>query len=246
MNAHFLTQDTSPMNSSLSGKTVVVIGGSSGIGAAVAKAAAARGAQVVLAGRRLVSGTENGLRSEPVDVTDAASLQRLFEAVGRFDHLVYTSGPSVRAKPLVDTDLDEAQENFNVKLWGSLRAIQLALPFLDERGSITLTSGQLGRKLAPGQFIKTGINAATEALGKQLAKELAPRRVNVVSPGVIDTPAYAGLAEEQRLAMFVKAGGALPVGRVGQAEEVAAGYVLAMENGFMTGSVIDIDGGGQL
>ena len=142
------------MNSSLSGKTVVVIGGSSGIGAAVAKAAAARGAQVVLAGRRLVSGTENGLRSEPVDVTDAASLQGLFEAVGRFDHLVYTSGPSVRAKPLVDTDLDEAQENFNVKLWGSLRAIQLALPFLDERGSITLTSGQLGRKLAPGQFIK--------------------------------------------------------------------------------------------
>ena len=234
------------MTSSLHGKTVIVIGGSSGIGAAVAKAAAARGAQVVLAGRRLVSGVENGLRSEPVDVTDAASLQRLFETVGRFDHLVYTSGPNVRAKPLVETDLNEAQENFNVKLWGSLRAIQLALPFLDEHGSISLTSGQLGRKLAPGQFIKTSINAATEALGKQLAKELAPRRVNVISPGVIDTPAYAGLAQEQRLAMFAKAGGALPVGRVGQAHEVAAGYVLAMENGFMSGAVIDIDGGGLL
>ena len=234
------------MTSSLSGKTVVVIGGSSGIGAAVAKAAAARGAQVVLAGRRLTSGMHNGLRSEPVDVTDTASVQRLFEAVGRFDHLVYTSGPSVRAKPLAETDLDEAQENFNVKLWGALRAIQLALPFLAEHGSISLTSGQLGRKLAPGQFIKVGINAATEALGKQLAKELAPRRVNVISPGVIDTPAYAGLAEEQRLAMFAKAGSALPVGRVGQAEEVAAGYVLAMENGYVTGSVIDIDGGGLL
>ncbi|WP_456026828.1 SDR family oxidoreductase [Pseudomonas capeferrum] len=234
------------MASSLSGKTVIVIGGSSGIGAAVAKAATARGAQVVLAGRRLTSGVDNGVRSEPVDVTDTASLQRLFEAVGRFDHLVYTSGPSVRAKPLLDTDLDEAQDNFNVKLWGSLRAIQQALPFLDEHGSITLTSGQLGRKLAPGQFIKTGINAATEALGKQLAKELAPRRVNVISPGVIDTPAYAGLAEEQRQAMFAKAGGALPVERVGQADEVAAGYVLAMENGFVTGAVIDIDGGGLL
>ena len=234
------------MTSSLNGKTVIVIGGSSGIGAAVAKAAAARGAQVVLAGRRLVSGVENGLRSEPVDVTDSASLQRLFASVGRFDHLVYTSGPSVRAKNLADTDLDEAQDNFNVKLWGALRAIQQALPFLHEHGSIILTSGQLGRKLAAGQFIKTGINAATEALGKQLAKELAPRRVNVISPGVIDTPAYAGLCEEQRLAMFAKAGGALPVGRVGQAEEVAAGYVLAMENGFMTGAVIDIDGGGQL
>jgi NAD(P)-dependent dehydrogenase (short-subunit alcohol dehydrogenase family) len=234
------------MTSPLNGKTVIVIGGSSGIGAAVAQAAAARGAQVVLAGRRLVAGVDNGVRSEPVDVTAAASLQRLFERVGRFDHLVYTAGPSVRAKTLIETDLNEAQENFNVKLWGSLRAIQLALPHLDERGSISLTSGQLGRKLVPGQFIKVGINAATEALGKQLAKELAPRRVNVISPGVIDTPAYAGLAEEARLAMFAKAGGALPVGRVGQAEEVAAGYVLAMENGYITGAVIDIDGGGLL
>jgi NAD(P)-dependent dehydrogenase (short-subunit alcohol dehydrogenase family) len=234
------------MTHSLSGKTVVVIGGSSGIGAAVAKAAAAHGAQVVLAGRRVSSGVENGVRSEPVDVTDSASLQRLFEAVGRFDHLVYTAGPSVRAKNLIDTDLDEAQDNFNVKLWGSLRAIQLALPFLDEHGSISLTSGQLGRKFAPGQFIKTGINAATEALGKQLAKELAPRRVNVICPGVIDTPAYAGLDEAQRLAMFASVGGTLPVGRVGQADEVAEGYVLAMENGFMTGAVIDINGGGLL
>ncbi|MDE1908854.1 MAG: SDR family oxidoreductase [Pseudomonas sp.] len=234
------------MTSPLNGTTIIVIGGSSGIGAAVAKQAVARGAHVVLAGRRLSSTVENGVRSEQVDVTDAASLQRLFETVGPFDHLVYTAGPAVQAKALIETDLNLAQDNFNVKLWGSLRAIQSALPFLAERGSITLTSGQLGRKTVAGQFIKTGINAATEALGKQLAKELAPRRVNVVSPGVIDTEAYAGLSDEQRLAMFAKAGGALPVGRVGQAEEVAAGYVLAMENGFVTGSVIDVDGGGLL
>ncbi|AIB42119.1 MULTISPECIES: SDR family oxidoreductase [Pseudomonas] len=234
------------MTSSLSGKTIIVIGGSSGIGAAIAQAALARGAHVIVAGRRLAPGSDSGLRNEPVDVTDSASLKQLFETVGRFDHLVYTSGPSVRAKPLIETDLDEARDNFDVKLWGALRAIQHALPFLHEQGSITLTSGQLGRKLAAGQFIKTGINAATEALGKQLAKELAPRRVNVISPGVIDTPAYAGLGQEQRLAMFAKAGQGLPVGRVGQAEEVAAGYVLAMENGFMTGAVVDIDGGGLL
>eukprot|EP01034_Spumella_vulgaris_P002356 gene2356-3066_t len=234
------------MTSPLKGQTVVVIGGSSGIGAEVARQAASRGAHVVLAGRRLSSTVDNGVRGEPVDVTDSAALQRLFEAVGRFDHLVFTSGPAVQAKHLQDTDLQLAQDNFNVKLWGALRAIQQALPFLDERGSIVLTSGQLGRKLVPGQFIKVGINAATEALGKQLAKELAPRRVNVVSPGVIDTPAYAGMPEEQRQGMFAKAGGALPVGRVGQAEEVAAGYLMAMENGFMTGSVIDIDGGGLL
>ncbi|NVZ40915.1 SDR family oxidoreductase, partial [Pseudomonas sp. 21615526] len=203
------------MTSPLNGTTIIVIGGSSGIGAAVAKQAVARGAHVVLAGRRLSSTVENGVRSEQVDVTDAASLQRLFETVGQFDHLVYTAGPAVQAKALIETDLNLAQDNFNVKLWGSLRAIQSALPFLAERGSITLTSGQLGRKTVAGQFIKTGINAATEALGKQLAKELAPRRVNVVSPGVIDTEAYAGLSDEQRLAMFAKAGGALRVGRVG-------------------------------
>ena len=133
------------MVSSLSGKTVIVIGGSSGIGAAVAQAAIARGAHVVLAGRRLTSGIENGVRSEPVDVTDSESLQRLFETVGHFDHLVYTSGPSVQAKPLSETNLDEAQDNFDVKLWGALRAIQQALPFLHEHGSISLTSGQLGR-----------------------------------------------------------------------------------------------------
>ena len=234
------------MTSSLSGKTIIVIGGSSGIGAAVAQAALARGAHVIVAGRRLAPGSDSGLRNEPVDVTDSASLKQLFETVGRFDHLVYTSGPSVRAKPLIETDLDEARDNFDVKLWGALRAIQHALPFLHEQGSITLTSGQLGRKLAAGQFIKTGINAATEALGKQLAKELAPRRVNVISPGVIDTPAYAGLGQEQRLAMFAKAGQGLPVGRVGQAEEVAAGDEMGMENGFITGAVVDIDGGGLL
>lgn len=234
------------MTASLQGKTVIVIGGSSGIGAAVAALASERGAQVVLAGRRLTAGNQNGLRSEPVDVTDSTSLQRLFERVGRFDHLVYTSGPSVQAKPLAETNLDEAQANFNVKLWGSLRAIQLALPYLDAQGSISLTSGQFGRKTMAGQFIKTGINAATEALGKQLAKELAPRRVNVISPGVIDTAAYGGLSEDQRQALFATAGGGLPVGRVGQAREAAAAYLLAMENGFITGSVLDVDGGGLL
>ncbi|MCF8991692.1 SDR family NAD(P)-dependent oxidoreductase, partial [Pseudomonas carnis] len=92
------------MTSSLSGKTIIVIGGSSGIGAAVAQAALARGAHVIVAGRRLAPGSDSGLRSEPVDVTDSASLKQLFETVGRFDHLVYTSGPSVRAKPLIETD----------------------------------------------------------------------------------------------------------------------------------------------
>ena len=180
------------------------------------------------------------------DLTDEASLHALFSAVGAFDHLVITAGPLVQAKPLAETAFEQAQADFNVKFWGSLRAVQAALPTLAPQGSITLTSGQLSRKYLGGQLIKTGINAALEAVGKQLAKELAPRRVNVVSPGITATEAYDGMSAAQRQALFERVSDSLPVGRIGQAADVAAGYLLAMENGFVTGSVIDIDGGGLL
>lgn len=179
-------------------------------------------------------------------MTDDASLHALFAAVGAFDHLVITAGPLVDAKPLAETALEQAQADFNVKFWGSLRAVQAALPTLAPQGSITLTSGQLSRKYLNGQLVKTAINAALEAVGKQLAKELAPRRVNVVSPGITATEAYDGMSAAQRQALFERVSVSLPVGRVGQAADVAAGYLLAMENGFVTGSVIDIDGGGLL
>ncbi|MBI6137600.1 SDR family oxidoreductase [Serratia sp. TSA_7] len=239
-------------SSSLNRQKLVIIGGNSGIGAAVAYAAVANGASVVLASRRsgcmqhYQPADGGNLRVMQADVTDENSLRALFAEVGEFDHLVFTAGPAVQAKLLADTDFDKAQANFDVKLWGALRAIQAALPTLSPKGSITLTSGQLSRKYLSGQLIKTGINAALEAIGKQLAKELAPRRVNVVSPGVTVTEAYDALGAEQRQAMFAKISAGLPVGRVGQAADVAAGYLLAMENGFITGSVIDIDGGGLL
>ncbi|CAI2414863.1 SDR family oxidoreductase [Serratia proteamaculans] len=240
-------------SSSLNRQKLVILGGNSGIGAAVAYAAIERGANVVLASRRVGSMQQyqpadggGNLRVMQADVTDENSLRALFAEIGEFDHLVFTAGPAVQARLLAETDFDEAQANFDVKLWGALRAIKAALPTLSPRGSITLTSGQLSRKYLSGQLIKTGINAALEAVGKQLAKELAPRRVNVVSPGVTATEAYDALNAEQRQAMFAKTGAGLPVGRVGLAAEVAAGYLLAMENGFVTGSVIDIDGGGLL
>lgn len=228
-------------------QTVVVIGGSSGIGAAVASNAAERGARVYSVGRRVeTSETHVGIRHESADVTDDASLRQLFERIGAFDHLVITAGPSVSAKPLADSDLLQAQQAFDVKFWGTLRAIQAALPYLSERGSITLTSGLLSRKFVAGQFIKTTLNAALESLAKQLAKELAPRRVNVISPGVTDTEAYAGMDESQRSAMFARTSAALPVGRVGTPQDLAAAFMLVMENGFISGSIIDVDGGGLL
>ncbi|MBV4458582.1 SDR family oxidoreductase [Pseudomonas sp. COR58] len=235
-----------PLESSLRGQTVVVIGGSSGIGAAVASGAAARGACVYAVGRRTDAGGTGDVRQASADITDDASLRQLFERIGAFDHLVITAGPNVGAKPLADSDLLLAQQAFDVKFWGAVRSIQQALPYLSERGSITLTSGLLSRKFVAGQFVKTTLNAALEALAKQLAKELAPRRVNVVSPGVTDTEAYAGMDESQRAAMFARTSAALPVGRIGTPQDLAAAFMLAMENGFISGSIIDVDGGGLL
>lgn len=239
-------------NPSLQHKTVVVIGAGSGIGAAVARQAAARGAKVVLAGRSLEALQRQqaqlppSARSLAVDITDAASLGDLFSAVGAFDHLVISAGPAITAKPLADTDLLDAQRAFEVKFWGVWRAVQAALPHLAAQGSISLTSGLLSRKMVPGQVLKTTLNAALEALGKHLAKELAPRRVNVISPGVTATEAYAGMPEEARQAMFARTAASLPVGRVGQPDDIAAAFILAMENGFISGSLIDVDGGGLL
>ncbi|MBB1612764.1 dehydrogenase [Pseudomonas sp. UMC65] len=239
-------------NSSLARQTLVVIGAGSGIGAAVARQAAARGARVVLAGRSLEALQRQQAQlpesacSIAVDITDAASLQALFARVGAFDHLVISAGPAIAAKPLADTDLLDAQRAFEVKFWGVWRAVQAALPTLAPQGSISLTSGLLSRKMVPGQVLKTTLNAALEALGKHLAKELAPRRVNVISPGVTATEAYAGMPEDAREAMFARTAANLPVGRVGQPDEVAAAFILAMENGFISGSLIDVDGGGLL
>ncbi|HEN3609454.1 TPA: SDR family oxidoreductase [Yersinia enterocolitica] len=237
-------------SSSLNQQKVVILGGNSGIGAAVAYAVVARGAKVVLVSRRSVGSIPSNDNSEilrmSADMTNEDSLKKVFSQVGAFDHLVITAGPAVKAKPLAETSLTEAQEDFDVKLWGALRAIQAALPYLNEQSSIALTSGLLSRKFISGQFIKTAINAALEAVGKQLAKELAPRRVNIVSPGVTATEAYSRMNSEQRQAMFTKVSASLPVGRVGQPVDIASAYILLLENSFMTGSVIDVEGGGLL
>jgi len=235
----------------LAGQKLVVIGGSSGIGFAVAQAAAAQGAALVIASSQLARAEAaaaklTGSEAFAVDVTDEASLHRFFDILGPFDHLVITAGPGVASARLLDTDIASVAAAFDNKVFGALRTIKAALPHLRRDGSITLTSGLLSRRAGAGSLVKTAMNAAIEASAKQLAKELAPVRVNVVSPGLTDTEAYAGMDEAARRAMFDKVGAGLPVGRVGKPEDVAAGYLLAISNGFVTGSVIDIEGGGLL
>ncbi len=229
---------------SLHQQHVVVLGGTSGLGRAVAYAANEAGAKVTILGRSADS--SDGITGIAVDITDNSSLAKAFATTGTIQHLVLTSGARVGSPRLAALSQEELRLAFNVKVFGYVQAIQAALPYLAEDASITLTSGILARKYGAGGLLKSMVNASVEAMGKNLAKELAPRRVNVVSPGVIDTELWGIAGSEGRNATMARVGSGLPAGRVGQANEVAQVYLLAMQNGFMTGTVLDIEGGGLL
>ncbi|MFB2872371.1 SDR family oxidoreductase [Aeromonas jandaei] len=210
----------------------VVIGGHSGIGEAVVAALSNRPGRVIAASRR-----------DGVDVTDPATLEAFFQHHGPLDHLVITAGSQAPGGHFLALDNAAAKSAFDTKFWGTLAIIKAAAPHLKPNGSITLTSGFLARKTVPGTLVKTAMNAALEASAKILARELAPLRVNVVSPGLTDTSAYQAMSPESRQAMLERAATTLPAGRYGRAQDIATGYLLAIDNPFMTGATIDLDGG---
>lgn len=227
--------------------TVVVIGGLSGIGRAVAEQAAAAGARVIVAGRRAAPADfPASITTAQVDIGDDASVARLFDSIGPFDHLVVTAGPVIASAKLANLNIADAMAAFNVKFFGQMRVVQRAVSTINSAGSITLTSGLLARKAASGGLVKATMNAATEIMAKTLAKELAPLRINVVSPGMVESGMWGEMSEADRKAMAARAGAGLPVGRVGQGSDLAQAYLMLMQNGFMTGSVVDVDGGGLL
>jgi NAD(P)-dependent dehydrogenase (short-subunit alcohol dehydrogenase family) len=227
--------------------TIVVIGGLSGIGRAVAERAAAAGARVIAAGRRAAPADFPAqIETAQLDIGDEDAVQRFFAALGAVDHVVVTAGPVIPSQRIAELDIAAAQQAFDTKVFGQLRVARHAAAHIAPGGSITLTSGLLARKAVPGGLVKSAMNAAVEAIGKTLAKELAPVRVNVVSPGMVETGMWGPLPEAERQAMARRAGAGLPVGRVGQPDDLAAAYRLVLDNGFMTGAVIDVDGGGLL
>lgn len=210
----------------------VVIGGTSGIGAAVAMALAERPGRV-----------ETASRTTGLDIADPAAVAAYFQQLGPIDHLIVTAGSSAPGGKVADVDFDAAKAAFDVKFWGSILLAREAAKTIRPGGTITLTSGFLARRTVPGTFVKTAMNAALEATAKILARELAPLRVNVVSPGLTRTEAYAGMTGEARDTMFDRAAATLPAGRFGEPQDIARGYLFAIDNPFVTGSVIDIEGG---
>lgn len=210
----------------------VIFGGSTGIGKAIASALSHRGGDVFSLGR-----------SNGIDVASAASIEEWFLANGEVDHVIFTAGSQAPAGMVTGLDIDAAKAAFDVKFWGAVRVAQTAAKYIRSGGTLTLTSGFLARKTVPGTFVKTTMNAALEAGVKILARELAPVRVNIVSPGLTDTEAYSGMAASDREQMFASAAKALPVGRVASPKDVAKGYLFVIDCDSVTGAVIDIDGG---
>lgn len=232
----------------LQGKKVVIIGGSSGIGLATAKAAVTAGAKVLLAGRSLQKLAQaqaeiGGGEISSLDLLQEDAVKKFFAEVGIIDHLVI-SGSSVTAGSFRELETSDARKSVDSKFWGAYLAAKYAQ--MQEQGSIVLFSGTLSHRPSPGYAVVSAINCAIEALGRALALELAPVRVNVVSPGVVATPVYEGMSPEQREAFFQNTASKLPVKRIGVPEDIAATVLYLMNNGFTTGTVIGVDGGGLL
>lgn len=228
---------------------IAVLGGTSGLGLATAKAAAAEGATVVVASatERRVEGALAQLPASAeghvVDLLDGAALAGLFERLGTLDHLVFTAGEALRLGTVADTPVDDARRALELRVWGAYDAVRRGAPSLRPGGSIVLTSGTAGPRPSAGWGVGALICSGMEGMARALALELAPVRVNVVRPGVIRTDLWDPMGAEARDALYGEIAGSLPVGRVGEAEDVAAAYLFLMANPHATGSVVTVDGG---
>ena len=225
-------------------RKAVIFGGTSGIGLSTAKQLADMGAEVVAVSRDpdKAGDLPAAISLKKCDVRDREALSRLFRECAPFDILVSAATGGSRAMgPFLEMDMDGYQASFD-KLWGYANVVRLGAEHMSEDGTIVLVSGAPARKCKPGQVALSSVGAAVEALVRAVAPEIAPRRLNVVSPGSIDTP-MVSLQGEERGAFYKKATAANIIPRAGSPEEVAQGILFMIENDFVTGTTIDVDGG---
>lgn len=229
----------------LKNKKAIVLGGTSGIGLAATNQLAAEGASIIAVSRnpqRAKAHVADGVDLHACDVRSRDDLATLFSDSGPFDILVNAATGGERARgPFLDMDLDGYQASFD-KLWGYTNSVRYAAEHMSENGSIILVSGSPARKAKPGQVALASVGAAVEAFCRVLAPELAPRRINVVSPGVIDTPMF-GDDQSKRQDMLSGATAKHLIPRAGTADEVASAILFLLKNDFVTGTTVDVDGG---
>ncbi|RUX26419.1 SDR family oxidoreductase [Mesorhizobium sp. M2A.F.Ca.ET.042.01.1.1] len=239
---------------SLAGKKIIVVGGSSGIGFGVAAAALEHGAEVVIVGRsedklkaaeeRLGAGHVTAIAA---DMANEADVSRMFEQAGAFDHLVATAGTPPPNDPIGETDMDFVRGFVDGKLIGSVMLAKHAVRKLNKGGSMIFTSGvNKDRPPVPGGAVVAAVAGSFSYFARALALELAPTRVNIVSPGWVDTEMWDEIVGEAKTGYFEQMGGRIPAGRIARPADIAPAYLYLMQNKFMTGETVHIDGGQRL
>lgn len=219
------------MTIDLSNARVLVVGASGGIGGATADAFAAAGARVERPGR------------DALDITSDASVERYFAGADPFDHVVVAAAQT-KTGPVAALALADAQAAMNSKFFGAYRVARAAQ--MVDGGSITFVSGFLSTRPSATSVLQGAINAALESLARGLALERAPVRVNAVSPGLVATKLWSGMAEDDRDAMFERVAARLPARRIGQPGDIAQAILLVATNPFITGTTVTVDGGGTI
>lgn len=228
---------------------VVVVGGSSGIGLATVKLLLEQGFAVTATGRneeklaQVKASLRGDLRTMAFDAMDAGAIAAAFAGIGSIDHLVLALGSGHGAGPFATLAMSDLLAGFQTKVIPQAAVAQAALPFLAPEGSITFVSAVSAQAALPGTAGLAAVNAAIAAIVRVLAVELKPCRCNGVSPGVVDTPWWDAVPQQQRAALFADFAGRTPVGRVGQPQDVAKTISFLIGNGFMSGHIVTCDGG---
>jgi NAD(P)-dependent dehydrogenase (short-subunit alcohol dehydrogenase family) len=228
----------------VSGKKAVVFGGTSGIGLAACQQLIEKGATVVAISRdpSKVGEIPAGMTLEKCDVRDRDAMAALFAKLAPFDILISAATGGDRALgPFLSMDMDGFQGSFD-KMWGYANVVRYGTEHLADDGSITLVSGTPARKGKPGQIAISSVGGAVESFAREIAPEIAPKRINVVAPGNIDTP-MVPVQGEARDELYKKMTADHLIPRAGLPEEVAKGILFVVENDFVTGTVVDVDGG---
>jgi NAD(P)-dependent dehydrogenase (short-subunit alcohol dehydrogenase family) len=231
----------------LSGR-VAIVGASSGIGRATAEVLAEAGFDVLAVGRNAekLGQLEGGIRVHAADASDEQQMRRAYETFGVFEHLVLTPSSSRGIGTFAELDLNELRAGFDGKFWPFVVALQQAIPFLESSGSVTFVTAASSGGSMPGTAGLAAINAALEGMIPVLAVELAPRRVNAISPGVVDTPWWSAFPAHVREEVFANYARSTTLGRVADANDIADAIRFLIQNTYVTGNILRLDGGAVL
>ncbi|MDC1067114.1 SDR family oxidoreductase [Alphaproteobacteria bacterium] len=232
------------MNMDINGKKAIVYGGTSGIGLSATQMLSDKGAHVIAVSRNpeKLKEVPKNVTTKKINVLDREAIERFFEEEGEYDILVNSAtGGSRAVGPFLDMDLDGYKASFD-KLWGYTNVVRYGTKSLKNDGNIVLVSGSPARKCRPGQIAISSVGGAVEAFARGIAPEIAPKRINIVSPGIIDTP-MSPLQGSERKDYYKNVTNNNLIPRAGTPDEVAKGIIFAIENEFITGTTIDIDGG---